>query len=1757
MLRKIFLLALFFLAFSALASATITTQQCVSTYLGATAGAGNTGSCTLDTVAGHPTQDFCGSTSLSCTYPITAIGSGFTGHVAMVGMSGNSGVSASQQTIVSVYDCTNSGGCNSGNTINTWTHDGNCEGYETQAHDHWTDCAYVLNPTSGATYITITRSSGNSPPTRWASNFSEISSGVALLFNAEGTVDITTQCGISPTLCPGISFSLNSLNNYAIFQMIGAGAEQTSISPAPPYSNATFGDHCAFSLAINTANGAAPSWTSGIAGYASGSAISFVEQVTPPLGTPMLSATGGIKVQGGILAGTQVNPVTITSTSPLPNCTFGIPFSFTFNATGGVLPYTWSQPSGTLQPGLSFSSGGVLSGSCTNSSGTDTFVIKVCDSESPAACAQGTFQQTAQNTPPPTLAVCDSGSSPACPNPQTPEVVGTFYGYNFNANGGTAPYSWIVFSGSIPTGETLSTAGYLSGFPSTPGTFSFTVQVTDSTTPTPQTATATFTTTVNGSTDTPQTALEPQNWVTIHQGGVNASTGNPCQPSDTNCTYSLPKTCNAANHCVHEQLGFGSNDYPATLAGLNSAGCDWASELSSTAALQGWSLWAEMKNGTVLTSGSLDNGTNGNNAMWNAPVKIQGWQPASYGGTPVCPHSPSNTPIGVWSIAGTITGNFVLGEVIQQQVTGAEANLYFYGCANTNYPSQPQIDAPPIYPRPCINGVVPGTTGVVQVGPIQVGPIVNGTPDGNAAHNWIGLSSGASMSPSASPAANGFFRLTGQCSPGAGSGKNGTFGGTYDTPCNNLTDQIPCYHSILDSSIVNVSPTGATSNNCYNDLPNMFTFALAAWTGSSSPVVIEQLGNNTSLSGFEVTVAPGIVQDMSQSNSGPCGPYTTVNCSGSPILVQVDCAACFRDHYWAHGWDPGDPAPYGGWGISQEQVGINAGYPVNGTDGHHECPTWSYNSTSPGSSGNPPITLTGPNLPYDSGCGEKVDQGVSIRSGGFTADEYFTVSKTHEFQDETHSYSLGHGADNLNPPPTSLVPGLINVGGNGLQGPHKAAHFLLRCTSECFFTGGSEINPTNGVLTDVEVRDFRTGSDPGYRFLSASAGHSPLASNIGSPNSRGYGCGQGTAPGPEICPFGWAMKKFFEFKYCLRCLNDGFIAENMWPDAQTGEGVAIDARVCSGGQVCAVVDQNGVPLTQSTDIRWTNGILRNAAGIFSISPRALGPGNGGGVSQGMNRTLLQNLLIYNLDQNQFGGSSNGDAVLYGSAGNKYPNCSASVSAGIETVTCPNPPYVASGLTGVTMGTPTGGCNYGTTNPAANTLTLCFIGRQDLLTGGTAQFSLNSTLCGGSTPPAVCSDPVYTAMSATGIDCRTMPGGVCASAAPGFYAPTCNSGIYSSGTQIGSACTNCGVSGTAQCPAFGATTVGPNSPYANDIPCSGQSNQNSGCGAANVSVQSQAFNLLDISPFDIVYVTGCTPGTFNTPQGGEPAIPNTYAISSQNPAALSVSFPAPSGLSGSTTSSTCQVDNGSGFQKNFIINHVGLYTGGQAHLAATQHGNTPQMLFNQMVNSIMYFGGSGGGINCTSGACSGKEANQGSYQTWDQQSNQIHHNVFVLPTTARAALYSAVGFSGSPFCPSAAGLNGGGNCVPATVGCNVSQTLDGNGNPVCLGLAGFLTTFSFPNTDCTQSNGINTCPLVSPPWGTFDYHNLALCTTCYSGGPNFFTNYANDGFQVGPCIVANHFFTQCTNSPYMYTIDHALQRTQYLCFGSCGLGPWPD
>ena len=64
-------------------------------------------------------------------------------------------------------------------------------------------------------------------------------------------------------------------------------------------------------------------------------------------------------------------------------------------------------------------------------------------------------------------------------------ATGAIYEQPLIAEGGNPPYTWSITAGQLPPGVTLSsTSGVLNGTPTASGTFTFTVQVTDSGVPT-------------------------------------------------------------------------------------------------------------------------------------------------------------------------------------------------------------------------------------------------------------------------------------------------------------------------------------------------------------------------------------------------------------------------------------------------------------------------------------------------------------------------------------------------------------------------------------------------------------------------------------------------------------------------------------------------------------------------------------------------------------------------------------------------------------------------------------------------------------------------------------------------------------------------------------------------------------------------------------------------------------------------------------------------------------------------------------------------------------------------------------------------------------------------------------------------------------------------------------------------------------------------------------------------------------------------
>ena len=157
----------------------------------------------------------------------------------------------------------------------------------------------------------------------------------------------------------------------------------------------------------------------------------------------------------------------VTMACPAVATRVGATYSSTLAGYGGTYPYTFSLTSGSLPPGLTLTGpGGAIAGTPT-SGGAFTFTSEMADASGNTLAGQCTI--TVVTTP----------VTPACPASTGQLTV--FYTSALVATGGVPPYTIFVSGGVLPPGIATSAGGSFGGTPTSPGTFSFTGEVEDST----------------------------------------------------------------------------------------------------------------------------------------------------------------------------------------------------------------------------------------------------------------------------------------------------------------------------------------------------------------------------------------------------------------------------------------------------------------------------------------------------------------------------------------------------------------------------------------------------------------------------------------------------------------------------------------------------------------------------------------------------------------------------------------------------------------------------------------------------------------------------------------------------------------------------------------------------------------------------------------------------------------------------------------------------------------------------------------------------------------------------------------------------------------------------------------------------------------------------------------------------------------------------------------------------------------------------
>lgn len=178
----------------------------------------------------------------------------------------------------------------------------------------------------------------------------------------------------------------------------------------------------------------------------------------------------------------SVSPAPTFGSISLPNATEGAAYSQSVTATGGAGALTYSLASGSLPAGLNLNgSTGAITGTSTGPTGKSTFTVKATDS-STAGAKSATSASVSITV---ILPANPSITTTSLPGGQ----VGTSYNQSITTTGGVAPLTLTIGAGTLPPGLTISGPGTISGTPTTVGTYAFTVKVTDSATPTPQTGT--------------------------------------------------------------------------------------------------------------------------------------------------------------------------------------------------------------------------------------------------------------------------------------------------------------------------------------------------------------------------------------------------------------------------------------------------------------------------------------------------------------------------------------------------------------------------------------------------------------------------------------------------------------------------------------------------------------------------------------------------------------------------------------------------------------------------------------------------------------------------------------------------------------------------------------------------------------------------------------------------------------------------------------------------------------------------------------------------------------------------------------------------------------------------------------------------------------------------------------------------------------------------------------------------------------------
>ena len=391
------------------------------------------------------------------------------------------------------------------------------------------------NGVVGVAYSSTLNASGGTAPYAWSITTGSLPAGLTLNASTGAISGTPTTSGLASFTVKVTDASVPAqaqTQSLSINVVVGVGITISSLPGGvvgTAYSATLTAGGGTTPYTWTISSGALPGWaslnaaTGAITGTPNATGMtSFTVKATDSTTPTALTATQPLSI-------TVTNPLAISTTS-LPNGVVGNAYSTTLAATGGTTPYTWSITSGALPSCLSLaSSTGVISGTpVSGCAGNASFTVKVVDTSNP--------QQNATQALSINIIAGLGVTSTSLPS----GTMGVAYSATLTAAGGTTPYTWSITSGALPGWASLNSAtGAITGTPNATGTTSFTVKVTDSTSPTALTATQPLSITINPASSVTVTITSPTPPVSLGVNGAVVITASVSGTSNTALTWAV------------------------------------------------------------------------------------------------------------------------------------------------------------------------------------------------------------------------------------------------------------------------------------------------------------------------------------------------------------------------------------------------------------------------------------------------------------------------------------------------------------------------------------------------------------------------------------------------------------------------------------------------------------------------------------------------------------------------------------------------------------------------------------------------------------------------------------------------------------------------------------------------------------------------------------------------------------------------------------------------------------------------------------------------------------------------------------------------------------------------------------------------------------------------------------------------------------------------------------------------------------------